>query len=506
MNYSNTSPLRVAAYCRVSTNEADQLNSYEAQIAYYQDYIFQHKEWRLVKIYADKGISGTQTKNRTEFKKMLRQCRMHRIDLILCKSISRFARNTVDLLEIVRELTDFGIVIRFEKENIDTSEMNSEFMISLYASFAQAESESISRNITWGIEKSFQNGIVRYNMSQTLGYRMGEDGKPVIIEAEAIIVRRIYELFADGLSLGDIARMMTSESIARRNGSTSWTRKNVQQILINEKYAGDALLQKSYTVNCLTHKRAKNTGQKPQYLIENCHPAIIEKELYERVQEQFRLRRERRLGKVDTGKEALDDDSNHNSEKNTDKIKNQSHPEEASPFGVTDIIHNRSDKHFNESDEHLSKSDEHLIESNEHLLECNYLKAQLIKTHRKQSLNKVLICPYCNSHFRRVIWQYNGRHYAVWRCGARLEGGKAYCSKSPSIHEDVLLSTLTNAILTYYPNIVNEIKSQTTELTSLISDNIPEFISHVYIIDKMNIKIIFRDEATLETEILTKNI
>ena len=167
--------LRVAAYCRVSTAQEEQLNSYQVQIDYYTDCICKNKNWQLAGIFADEGISGTQTKNRTEFNRMIRLCKKKKIVLVLCKSISRFARNTVDCLEYVRQLKELGIGVIFEKENINTLTMTSEFMITLYGSFAQAESESISKNVTWGMEKRFREGKVVYNYKRLLGYKKGAD-------------------------------------------------------------------------------------------------------------------------------------------------------------------------------------------------------------------------------------------------------------------------------------------------------------------------------------------
>lgn len=274
---------RVAAYCRVSTEQESQQNSYEAQIGYYTDYITSNPEWQLVGIYADEGISGTGTKNRTQFNKMIRAARQKKIDLILCKSISRFARNTVDCLDYVRELRSLGVTVIFEKENINTDSMSSEFIISLYASFAQAESESISKNITWGIEKSFREGNIQYRFHQTLGYRLGPDGKPYIVEEEAEVVRFIFRSFISGCTINEIADILTESGTKRRNGNSKWTRNNVIQILKNEKYVGDAILQKSYTVDCITHERKKNNGQKPMYLIRNCHEPIIDRKTYDLV-------------------------------------------------------------------------------------------------------------------------------------------------------------------------------------------------------------------------------
>ncbi|MCR5020623.1 recombinase family protein [Ruminococcus sp.] len=281
---------RVAAYCRVSTDHEEQANSYKVQIDYYTNLINSNPEWSMAGIYADEGISGTQTKNRKEFNKMIRKCRQKKIDLVLCKSISRFARNTVDCLEYIRELRLLGIGVIFEKENINTLAMNSEFIISLYGSFAQAESESISKNVSWGIEKSFREGKVKYVMDKTLGYRMGEDGVPYIIEEEAEIVRRIYRMFLDGLSMQRIADIMQSEGTARRSGSTTWNRSNVNYILKNEKYAGDAILQKSYTIDCITHKRVKNNGEKNKYILHDCHPAIIDRDTYNRTRQELTRR------------------------------------------------------------------------------------------------------------------------------------------------------------------------------------------------------------------------
>ncbi len=226
--------LRVAAYARVSTDETEQLNSFGVQIAYYTDYITSRPEWQMVGIFADEGSSGTQTENRTQFNRMIELCRKGKIDLILCKSISRFARNTVDCLDFVRELKRLNVAVQFEKENINTLSVSSEFAITLYASFAQAESESISRNITWGIEKSFKEGNVRYQMRYTLGYRL-VDGIPQIIEDEAVIVREIFSLFADGMSMRKIAAHLTEEGSAGRHGSTVWNRDHLNAILKSEK-------------------------------------------------------------------------------------------------------------------------------------------------------------------------------------------------------------------------------------------------------------------------------
>lgn len=281
---------RVAAYCRVSTDQDEQQNSYQVQINYYTDYINRNPEWCMAGIFADKGISGTQTKNRTQFGRMIRKCRQGKIDLILCKSISRFARNTVDCLGYIRELKSLGIGVIFEKENIDTLNMTSEFIISLYGSFAQAESESISKNVTWGIEKQFREGKVRYNMSTVLGYRMGDDGKPYIVEEEAETVRNIFKMYLDGLTLNTIAEILTAKGAKRRCGSSEWKKNNIKVILRNEKYVGDAILQKTYTKDCITHKRLINYGDRTKYLIHDCHAPIVDRDTYNRVQQEITRR------------------------------------------------------------------------------------------------------------------------------------------------------------------------------------------------------------------------
>lgn len=259
--------LRVAAYCRVSTEQEEQQNSYQVQIAYYTDLINRKKEWSLVGIFADEGISGTQTKKRTEFNRMIRMCKNKKIDLVITKSISRFARNTVDCLEYVRQLKDLGIGVIFEKENINTLTMTSEFMIALYGSFAQAESESISKNVSWGKEKAFREGRVQFQYKHLLGYKKGADGKPEIVPEEAETVRLIFSLYLDGYAYQRIADVLEQQGRKTALGKSKWDKKEISRILRNEKYVGDALLQKSFTADCITHKIVKNNGQHPMYLV-----------------------------------------------------------------------------------------------------------------------------------------------------------------------------------------------------------------------------------------------
>ena len=286
--------LRVAAYCRVSTEQEEQQNSYQVQIAYYTDLINRKKEWSLAGIFADEGISGTQTKKRTEFNRMIRMCRNEKIDLVITKSISRFARNTVDCLEYVRQLKDLGIGVIFEKENINTMTMTSEFMIALYGSFAQAESESISKNVSWGKERAFREGKVSFQYKYLLGYKKGADGKPEIVPEEAETVRLIYNLFLDGYSMTNIKRVLESKNILTSTGKKVWNESLICSILKNEKYVGDALLQKTFTSDCITHKVVKNHGERPMYLITDHHDPIVDRDTYNRVQQELARRSSKR--------------------------------------------------------------------------------------------------------------------------------------------------------------------------------------------------------------------
>lgn len=286
--------LRVAAYCRVSTEQEEQQNSYQVQIAYYTDLINRKKEWTLAGIFADEGISGTQTKKRAEFNRMIRMCKNKKIDLVITKSISRFARNTVDCLEYVRQLKDLGIGVIFEKENLNTLTMTSEFMIALYGSFAQAESESISKNVSWGKEKAYREGKVQFQYKYLLGYKKGADGKPEIVPDEAEIVRMIYKLFLDGYSMRNIKKVLESGGFLTATGKTVWNESHISSILKNEKYVGDALLQKTYTLDCITHKVVKNHGERPMYLVTDHHDPIVDRDTFNRVQQELARRSSKR--------------------------------------------------------------------------------------------------------------------------------------------------------------------------------------------------------------------
>ena len=285
---------RVAAYARVSTDSAEQFTSYEAQIDYYTQYIKRNPEWEFIKVYTDEGISGLNTRHRDGFNEMVRDAINGRFDLLVTKSISRFARNTVDSLVTVRKLKEKGVEVFFEKENIYTFDSKGELLITIMSSLAQEESRSISENVTWGQRKRFADGKVSMAYKTFLGYRKGSDGLPEIVPEEAEIVRRIYSLFMSGKTPGAIAKQLTSEGVVTPGGKTKWQGSTVESILTNEKYKGDALLQKRFTVDFLTKKTKKNEGEIPQYYVENSHPAIIDPEEWELVQDE--LARRKKIG------------------------------------------------------------------------------------------------------------------------------------------------------------------------------------------------------------------
>ena len=285
---------RVAAYCRVSTNSEEQLNSYAAQKTYYTQKIEENPDWELAGIFADEGLSGTSMKKRAEFRRMIAACKRGRIDMILTKSLSRFARNTVDCLDTVRILKANGIGVIFEKENINTLTESSEFLITLFSGFAQAESESLRGNVIKGKQFSMREGNVTFQYKKLLGYRRGVDGKPEIVPEEAETVRRIYARYLEGASEGEIKKELEADNVPTAAGLTGWSHRVIHSILTNEKYIGNALLQKTYVTDCISKKVVKNNGELPMYYIENNHPGIVPKELFQRVQEEMARRTSKR--------------------------------------------------------------------------------------------------------------------------------------------------------------------------------------------------------------------
>lgn len=282
---------KMAAYCRVSTEQLEQLSSYEAQVAYYTSYIDNHPDYEMAGIFADEGLSGTNTKKRDQFNKMIEACKEGKIDMIITKSISRFARNTLDTLNYVRSLKELGIGVIFEKENINTLDSKGEVLLTILSSLAQDESRSISENSTWGIRRKFEQGKLIINHTKFLGYTKDEEGNLIIDEKQAKIVRRIYKDYLDGKGTNRIARELEEEGIKGWNGKSKWYESTIRGMLTNEKYKGDALLQKTYTVDFLSKKRVDNNGEVPKYYVEESHPAIIDKEMWEAVQLEMERRR-----------------------------------------------------------------------------------------------------------------------------------------------------------------------------------------------------------------------
>lgn len=288
---------RVAAYARVSTEQDEQQNSFEAQIEFYTGYIQGKPEWEFVGIYADDGITGTNMKRRDEFNRMVDDAMHGKIDLILTKSISRFSRNTLDALTITRQLTSAGVEVFFEKENLSSTDPRAEMIFTIMCTVAQEESRSISENVRWGKQRSMEAGKISLAYKSFLGYEKGPDGLPRIVEEEAEIVRSIYQWYLDGMNFSQIADRLTERGVqtpSRR--SDVWSATTVRSILMNEKYKGDARLQKTYTVDFLTKEVRVNQGERKQWYIRDSHDAIVSPETFELVQQEIK-RRTARKGK-----------------------------------------------------------------------------------------------------------------------------------------------------------------------------------------------------------------
>ena len=275
----------------MSTDQDEQLSSYENQVNYYREYILKHEDYELVDIYADEGISATNTKKRDAFNRLIQDCRGGKVDRILVKSISRFARNTLDCIKYVRELKELGIGVTFEKENIDSLDSKGEVLLTIQSSLAQDESRSISENSTWGIRKKFERGVVRVNTTNFMGYDKDEKGNLIINHEQAKVVRYIFDRFLEGYSPEFISKELRELEIPGCTGKAKWCPSAIWKMLQNEKYKGDALLQKTYTVDFLTKKRIYNDGQVNQYYIENNHEPILDREKWEIVQLEIARRK-----------------------------------------------------------------------------------------------------------------------------------------------------------------------------------------------------------------------
>ena len=282
--------LRVAAYCRVSTDSEEQLTSYEAQRTYYTDKIMSNPEWTMAGLFADEGITGTSAQKRPEFLRMICQCRQKKIDLILTKSVSRFARNTVDSLKYVRILKELGIAVFFEEQNINTLDADNEMLLTIHSAFSQAESETMSSRVKWGKREVMREGkaIIQYN--RLYGYRRGDNNKPEIIPEQAEVVRRIYQQYLTGASLRMIQDTLEGEQVLNVAGKPEWSLNVIRNILTSEKYCGDVLMQKTYISDCISRKTIRNNGQLPKYLLPDHHEAIVDRQTFDAVQAEMARR------------------------------------------------------------------------------------------------------------------------------------------------------------------------------------------------------------------------
>lgn len=274
--------LRVAAYCRVSTELEEQTSSIELQERYYTQLISGNPNWKNAGIFSERA-TGLNLKERTEFHRMISKCREKKVDLILTKSISRFGRNTLDMLHSLQELRSLGVDVCFEQENMRLSGQQIQVLLAAYCAFAQAESEEMSRNIKWGIKRGFENGTSGYADFVCFGYKRGNNGRLAIVESDAIIVRQIFEMRANGSSLGSISGWLFEKQILFPTGKSHWSRETISKLLRNEKYAGDVLLQKTFVEDLFSGKQRKNKGELEKFLIQKHHPAIVSRELFEAV-------------------------------------------------------------------------------------------------------------------------------------------------------------------------------------------------------------------------------
>ncbi len=281
--------VKLAAYCRVSSKSEDQLHSYATQIRYYADYIRQHAEYELVDIYADEGLTGTEMAKRDELARLLKDCKNGKVERIIVKSVSRFARNTEELLEMIRALKDVGVSVYFEEQGIDTNKLNAEMIVTFPGMVAQQESMAISGNLRWGIQKRMQEGVFICS-NPPYGYKL-VNGAMVVDQIEAEVVKKIFTLYLQGVGMHSIAALLREEKVPRRSGNCDWRMSNIQCILKNEKYIGDALLQKRFTTEVLPFRQKRNRGEKAKYYIENYNTPIIDKATYQKVQALMEARR-----------------------------------------------------------------------------------------------------------------------------------------------------------------------------------------------------------------------
>lgn len=285
----NNRKIRLAPYCRVSSDSEDQQHSFATQIRYYCDYMNKNPEYEIVDIYADEGITGTEIDKRDEFLRLLRDCKQGKIDRIITKSVSRFARNVTEMLETLRMLKQYKVSVYFEEQGIDTNKMNMEMFVTFPGIVAQQESESISGNVRWGIQKRMQTGEF-VCIRLPFGYEY-ENGQMIVNGFEASIIRRIFNLYLQGMGMQSIATLLNEEKVPKRYGTATWLQPAIKYILTNERYIGDTLLQKQYTTETLPYRRKTNKGEKPQFYVENNNPAIVDKKTFYAVQKLLKSRR-----------------------------------------------------------------------------------------------------------------------------------------------------------------------------------------------------------------------
>ena len=406
--------LRVCAYCRVSSNSDEQELSFGAQCEHYTNLINSNPEWVSAGIYADDGISGTNTAKRLEFNRMIEDAMAGKIDLIITKSISRFARNTLDTIKFVRQLRAQNIGVRFEKEGIFTLDPNCEVILTVLSALAQQESASLSQNVKMGLQYRYQQGKVQVNHKRFLGYTKDEEGHLVVEPSEAAVVRRIYREYLEGQSMATIARGLERDGILTGAGKKHWHTTTINKILRSEKYIGDALLQKTYTTDFLTKTRIKNDGRVPQYYVEGSHDAIIPKEVWLMVQEELVRRRVVRV---------------------------------PSTLGDPAVLEESAvlDNHTATSGASAPLGDSHTVDEGEGNCAGSSGRGAVRRYSASHCLSQIVRCQECGELFRRIHWNNRGCKRVVWRCINKVEKTGRDCS-SRTVKEGDLQKAVLDAI------------------------------------------------------------
>lgn len=407
--------LRVCAYARVSSDSTDQRNSFASQVNYYTKYIQAHEGWTFVDIYADQGITGTSALKRDEFLRLMRDCRQGKIDRILVKSVSRFARNAQDCIEAVRELRQLGVTVYFEKEHINTANMSNEMFLSMMSAFAQEESISISKNMRKGAVMRMKNGTFRLSQAP-YGYYLDEKGILIVQQEESKIVQRIFGNFLSGMGIQEIAAELQKEHIPKLNGEPIWSYTGILYILTNERYIGDELFQKRYTTDTLPFQKKINRGQKKQYYAEDTHDPIISREVFRKAQELLKRKSERH-GHQNNGQ-----------------------------YTFTSLI--VCDECGTNFCRRIAKNQRVLWTCRKHFKGKHLCSMEsLNETEIQQCFGE------CGAMYRRTMWIKRDRTKEdVWRCVNRLEFGTKYCKHSPSLKEPILHQAILNCIQSVFHN------------------------------------------------------